>query len=84
MGNNSEYVLLANREAMDLFKCSEEALLESDNFDFMVYRFADRNKVLKDLAQWDDYALINESSYNLLHSNLCKKLRDNFHKQSNV
>ena len=80
----SEYVLLANREAMDLFKNSEKALLESNNFDFMVYRFRDRGQVLKDLAQWDDFALIDESSYHLLHSNLCKKLRDNFHKQNAV
>ena len=81
MGNKPwEYVLLANREAMELFKNSEETLLESNNFDFMVYRFTNRSEMLKNLTEWDDFIPISESSYNLLHSNLCKKLRDNFHK----
>lgn len=79
-----EYVLLANREAMDLFKNSEEALLESNSFDFMVDRFDNLSGLLEDLEEWNDFIPISESSYHLLHANLCKKLRDNLHKQKAI
>ena len=76
-----DYVLLANYDAMELFRKSERELLESASYDFMVYSFNDRNAMLKDLENYEDYVLINETTYQLLYANLCKKLRDKFYKQ---
>lgn len=75
------YILSANKEAMDLFNSSEQALLDSSSFDFMVYRFTGKSEVLKDLEEWDFNVPISKSSYMLLYSNLCRKLRDNFNNQ---
>jgi hypothetical protein len=70
------YILAANSAAMELYKISKEALMESDNYDFMVFKFPEWGDVLEDLEEWEDYVSINESTYNILHGNLCIKLRE--------
>ncbi|WP_338359871.1 hypothetical protein [Yeosuana marina] len=72
----STYILAANRAAMELFKISTETLMESNSYDFMVFRFCEWKEILKDLEEWEDYVSINESTYNVLHRNLCVKLRE--------
>ncbi|WP_166962113.1 hypothetical protein [Yeosuana marina] len=72
----STYILAANSAAMELFKISKEALMESNNYDFMVFKFSAWEDVLVDLEEWEDHVSINESTYNILHGNLCVKLRE--------
>ncbi|WP_308991122.1 hypothetical protein QLS71_002420 [Mariniflexile litorale] len=77
MGNiQTSYILAANSKAMELIKISTEALTESNCYDFMVFRFSDWEEILKDLEAWEDFVPINESTYNILHTNLCIKLRE--------
>lgn len=70
------YILAANSTAMELYKISKEALMESNNCDFMVFRFSEWEEVLEDLEEWEDYVYIHESTYNILHRNLCIKLKE--------
>tara|TARA_R110001592_G_scaffold277942_3_gene545206 strand:- start:636 stop:878 length:243 start_codon:yes stop_codon:yes gene_type:complete len=77
MGNiQSTYILAANRATMELFKISKEALMKSNSYDFMVFRFCEWKDILEDLEEWEDYVSINEPTYNALHRNLCVKLRE--------
>lgn len=61
---------------MELFKISKEALMESNSYDYMVFRFTEWEEVSKNLEEWEDYVSINGSTYNILHRNLCIKLRE--------
>lgn len=73
-----EYILAANCVAMELYKISKETLMESDNHDFMVFRFSNWDEVLEDLEEWEDYLSISETTYHQLYGNLCIKLRKQF------
>lgn len=68
-----EYVLAANKMAMALFKISKETLMESNSYDFMVYRFSSWEDVLEELEDWEDYMDIDEGTYHELYTNLCVK-----------
>ncbi len=70
------YILAANRAAMELYRISKESLMESNSYDFMVFRFSEWEEVLEDLEEWEDYVSIHEATYNILHRNLCIKLRE--------
>lgn len=74
--NTSTYVLSANKTAMDLYNQSKEALMTSDSYDFMVFRFSTWDAILEDLDEWEDYVAIDEATYHELHSNLCVKFRE--------
>ncbi len=69
------YILATNQITLALYKESKEVLMTSNSYDFMVFKFANWDEVLEDLEEWEDYISIDESTYNALHSNLCKKLR---------
>ena len=70
------YILAANSTAMELYKISKEALMESNSHDFMVFRFSGWEDVLDDLEEWEDFVPIDESTYDALHGNLCIKIRE--------
>jgi NAD(P)H-flavin reductase len=70
-----EYILCANSFGMALYRESKEALMASDCYDFMVFRYPDRNIILEDLKEWKESISIDESTYRELHQNLCKKVR---------
>lgn len=70
------YILAANSTAMEQYKISKEALMESNSCDFMVFRFSEWEEVLEGLEEWEYYVSIHESTYNILHRNLCIKLRE--------
>lgn len=70
-----EYILAANGVATELYRISKETLMESDNHDFMVYRFSNWDEVLEELEEWEDYLSITETVYHQLYGNLCIKLR---------
>ncbi len=57
-------------------KQSKETLMKSDSYDFMVFKFSVWDEVLEELEEWEDYVAIDESTYNLLHRNLCIKFRE--------
>lgn len=59
---------------MALYTISKEALMESNSYDFMVFRFIEWGEVSEDLEEWEGYVSINESAYNILHRNLCKPI----------
>ena len=67
---------MANNTAMGMYKRSLQTLLDSDNFDFIVYKITDWNEVVEDLEEWQDYKMIDKEVYALLHANLCKKLKE--------
>ncbi|TXG39568.1 hypothetical protein [Seonamhaeicola maritimus] len=69
------YILAANKVAMELFKESKETLMNSNCYDFMVYRFSNWNAIMEELEEWEDYIDINESAYHELYSNICLKFR---------
>lgn len=73
--NISTYVLSANKTAMDLYNQSKEVLMTSDNYDFMVFRFYKNDDILEDLEEWEDYIVIDETTYHELYRNLCVKFR---------
>ena len=70
-----EYVMAANKEAMTLYRISKETLMESNSYDFMVYRFSSWDEVLNELEEWEDYIDIDEGTYHELYTNLCVKFR---------
>jgi len=70
------YILAANSAAMELYKVSKETLMESNSCDFMVFKFPEWEEGLEDLKEWEYYVSIHESTYNILHRNLCLKLRE--------
>lgn len=74
-GDQIEYVLAANKEAMALYKIAKETLMESPSFDFMVYEFDSWDSVIKELGEWEDYVSIDEATYKLLYRNLCIKFK---------
>ena len=61
---------------MELYKISKETLMESNSYDFMVFRFSNWDEILEDLKEWEDYVSIDESTYDLLHNNLCIKFKE--------
>lgn len=69
------YILSANNLAMALFKQSKETLINSDNYDFMVFRFTDRKDVQEELDEWENHITIDEPTYHDLYGNLCVKFR---------
>lgn len=69
------FILAANKLAMELYKESKETLMKSDSYDFKVFKFSKWDEVQEELQEWEDYITIDESTYNLLYSNLCKKFR---------
>ena len=69
------YILSANQEAMELYRQSKETLINSNSYDFMVFRFSEWDGILEDLEEWEDYVAIDEATYHALHSNLCVKFR---------
>ena len=71
-----EYILAANKTALSLYKQSKEVLVQSDNYDFMVFKFSKWEEVLKDLEEWEDYISIDEVTFDELYHNLCVKLRE--------
>ncbi|MEM8937945.1 MAG: hypothetical protein AAGC64_01205 [Bacteroidota bacterium] len=76
MARNIIYLLCMNDEAFLLYEQSVGKLLESDCFDFMVYRFVDENRSYQtDIDIWSVEVEINEDIYSALHLNLCKKLK---------
>ncbi|WP_223551868.1 hypothetical protein [Aestuariivivens sp. NBU2969] len=72
----TNYVLLVNAGAMELYETSIEHLMLSSNYDFLVYPFTDWNEVINDLEEWEHYRIIDETTYKILHRNLCIKIRE--------
>ena len=70
-----EFILAANSIAMALYRKSKEALMSSDCYDFMVFRHSGRNFILDGLEEWEESVSIDEATYDVLHCNLCTKLR---------
>lgn len=69
----NSYFLSVNKEAMDLYLESRDALIDSDCYDFMVYKFSDFSK--KGFSEdWEHQIPIDEETYSVLHLNLCSKL----------
>ncbi|WP_222861309.1 hypothetical protein [Seonamhaeicola marinus] len=68
-------ILAANKTAMDLFKQSKETLMNSNNYDFMAFRFTQWKQVEEELPEWDEHITIDETTYFELYSNLCKKMQ---------
>ncbi len=70
------YILSANKEAMALYNKSKDALIESDCYDFMVYKYSShKNTVMLETEEWDETVQINASIFIDLHLNLCTKFR---------
>lgn len=77
------YILLANAEAMALYRDSIDALMESDNCDFMVHRFnrgIPQVALDRELEEWEVSMSIDEMQYKRLYHNLCSKIRRRFSK----
>ncbi|WP_162880155.1 hypothetical protein [Mariniflexile rhizosphaerae] len=71
----TEFILAANSIAMALYKESKEALMASDCYDFMVFKYSSREAILEDLEEWEESISIDEDTYRALHGNLCIKLK---------
>lgn len=74
----TEFIFAANSMAMALYRESKEALMASDCYDFMVFKYSRREAILEDLEEWEEWEgsiSIDESTYNALHGNLYTKLR---------
>ena len=76
MGKNITYLLCMNEEAASLYMESINRLVESDCFDFMVYKLVDGNrKYQAGIDTWSEEVEISEGFYSILHINLCPKLK---------
>ncbi len=65
------FILCANKLSLSLYKISREALIQSNCYDFFVYK----NPEKKDYEEWETFIEIDEETYFLLYNNLCNKFR---------
>ena len=74
--NKTSYALGVNTGAKFLFQDSVDTLMKSSCFDFMVYKVVNGNtENLSDYDCWLETIEIDKCTFQLLHLNLCQKLR---------
>lgn len=76
------FFLRANKEAMDLYNESREALMDSECFDFHVYKHSLESKK-NTSEEWEFDVAIDEETYSALHLNLCAKFGKIFSERFN-
>lgn len=70
------FFLSGNKEAMTLYKEGKNVLIESDCYDFMVYKyFSYKEEDIPETEDWAETVQINASVFIDLHLNLCTKFR---------
>ncbi|RPG31129.1 MAG: hypothetical protein CBB72_012600 [Muricauda sp. TMED12] len=78
--NFTTHILYGSDEALTLFRESPEALFMSDCLDFDVVVFeanlGKEPEILNDAFEIEGYCLIDQNTYDQLHDNLCKKVKN--------
>lgn len=78
--NVTTHILYGSDEALTLFHESPEALFRSDCLDFDVVLFetnpGKEPEILSDVFDIEGYCLIDQNTYDRLHDNLCKKVKN--------